>query len=328
MINVQNLTKRYKTKLVLSNLNFDIKPGIVTGFLGPNGAGKSTTMRCMVGIDKCEGITTFDGRKYTDLANPLREVGVMLDAKIFHPKRTALSHLQMFAAAAGVGQNRVDQIVDMVGLSSVIGQKTGSFSLGMAQRLSMAVALIGDPKYVVLDEPANGLDPDGIYWLRGVLKELASLGKVVFLSSHLLTEVSQLADQVILLGKCRILANMPIKELIEQNSTQHVFIKIVDPQIHFNKFAELVGHGNFVRENDGILITGVTTDAVAHFLSKNSIVPLEITNRETSLEEVYMRLTQSQVEFTPFAQPQVQTPYPQNNQQPQPPQDKFEGGGQ
>ena len=212
MINVQNLTKRYKTKLVLSNLNFDIKPGIVTGFLGPNGAGKSTTMRCMVGIDKCEGITTFDGRKYTDLENPMREVGVMLDAKIFHPKRTALSHLQMFAAAAGVGQNRVDQIVDMVGLSSVIGQKTGSFSLGMAQRLSMAVALIGDPKYVVLDEPANGLDPDGIYWLRGVLKELASLGKVVFLSSHLLTEVSQLADQVILLGKDRILAKMTIKE--------------------------------------------------------------------------------------------------------------------
>lgn len=300
MIEVQNLSKMHKNRLTLNNLCFNVKPGIITGFLGPNGAGKSTTIRSMVQLDSHEGKVLFSGYEYNQIVNPMRQVGVMLDAKIFHPNRKAIDHLKMYANAIGVDITRINQVISMVGLGSVIGNRAGTYSLGMAQRLSIAVALLGDPNFVILDEPANGLDPDGIYWLRNLLKELAAMGKVVFLSSHLLNEVAQLADHVLVIGQGQILADKSLKDLMEENSSKQVFIRIQDPHVHFEKFSKLEGIDGFEREGDGILIKGTSTDVVSAFLVENGIVALELTQREATLEQVYMNITKSNVEFTPF----------------------------
>ena len=202
-----------------------MRPGTVTGFLGPNGAGKSTTMRLMLGLDRGEGTCTFDGRPFTTIDQPMRHVGALLEAKPFHPTRTARNHLRMLAAANGIPDGRVDEVLGMVGLADVAGKKPGTFSLGMGQRLGLAAALLGDPHTLILDEPANGLDPQGIRWMRDLLKALASEGRSVFVSSHLLSEMALMADELVVIGRGRMIANGPVGDFTRQSSLNHVLVR-------------------------------------------------------------------------------------------------------
>ena len=217
MIEAHHLTKRYGEKLAVDQLSFSVRPGVVTGFLGPNGSGKSTTMRMVMGLDAPnEGAATVNGRHYHDLAWPLREVGALLEAKAIHPGRSARAHLRMLAEASRIPLRRVDEVLELVGLTSVAGQRAGKFSLGMGQRLGIAAALLGDPGVLLFDEPVNGLDPDGIRWVRNLLKGLAAEGRTVFVSSHLMSEMSLTANEVVIIGKGRLIAEVPVAELLAE----------------------------------------------------------------------------------------------------------------
>jgi ABC-2 type transport system ATP-binding protein len=214
MIEVRGLTKRFGSRLAVDTLSFDVRPGQVTGFLGPNGSGKSTTMRLILGLDHPDaGHAAIAGRRYRDLGWPLREVGSLLEARAWHPGRTARSHLAALAASNGIGSRRVDEVLGMVGLAEVAGQRAGKFSLGMAQRLGIAAALVGDPPVLLLDEPVNGLDPAGIHWIRDLLRTLAAQGRAVFVSSHLISEVALMAEHVVVIGQGRLLADAPVADL-------------------------------------------------------------------------------------------------------------------
>jgi len=214
MIEVRELTKRYGSTLAVDALSFDLRPGTVTGFLGANGSGKSTTMRMMLGLDKPDaGQVRIGGQRFHDLRWPLREVGALLEARAFHPGRSARSHLAALAASNGIGSRRVAEVLDMVGLTSAAGRRAGKFSLGMAQRLGIAAALLGDPRVLVLDEPVNGLDPAGIHWIRDLLKSLAAQGRVVFVSSHLISEMALMAERLIVIGQGRLLADTSVAEM-------------------------------------------------------------------------------------------------------------------
>jgi ABC-2 type transport system ATP-binding protein len=214
MIEVRDLTKRYGAMLAVDELSFGVRPGMVTGFLGPNGSGKSTTMRLILGLDTpTAGQARIDGRRYRDLRWPLREAGALLEAKAFHPGRTAHAYLAALAASNGVGRHRVDEVLDLVGLADVAGRRAGKFSLGMAQRLGIAAALLGDPPVLLLDEPVNGLDPAGIHWIRDLLKTLAGQGRVVFVSSHLISEIVLMAEHLVVIGQGRLLADTSVAEL-------------------------------------------------------------------------------------------------------------------
>ncbi|WP_154792509.1 ABC transporter ATP-binding protein [Occultella kanbiaonis] len=216
MIEVASLTKRYGTTTAVDGLTFTARPGTVTGFLGPNGAGKSTTMRVVVGLERpTSGTTTVDGRRYADLAAPLHAVGVMLDARTVHPGRTAFRHLLAQARTHGISRKRVEEVIGMTGLESVAGRRAGTFSLGMGQRLGIAGALLGDPGTLILDEPVNGLDPDGVLWVRRLVRELADEGRTVLLSSHLMHELALCADRVVIIGKGRLLADASVQEIID-----------------------------------------------------------------------------------------------------------------
>ena len=215
MIEAHHLTKRYGEKLAVDQLSFTVRPGVVTGFLGPNGSGKSTAMRMVMGLDAPNaGDATVNGRHYHDLAWPLREVGALLEAKAIHPGRSARAHLRMLAQASRIPLRRVDEVLELVGLTSVAGQRAGKFSLGMGQRLGMAAALLGDPGVLLFDEPVNGLDPDGIRWVRNLLKGLAAEGRTVFVSSHLMSEMSLTANEVVIIGKGRLIAEVQVAELL------------------------------------------------------------------------------------------------------------------
>ena len=214
MIEARGLTKRFGSRLAVDALSFDVRAGRVTGFLGPNGSGKSTTMRLILGLDHPDaGHAAISGRRYRDLGWPLREVGALLEARAWHPGRTARSHLAALAASNGIGRRRVDEVLGMVGLAEVAGQRTGKFSLGMAQRLGIAAALLGDPPVLLLDEPVNGLDPAGIHWIRDLLRALAVQGRTVFVSSHLISEMALMADHVVVIGQGRLLADEPVADL-------------------------------------------------------------------------------------------------------------------
>ena len=214
MIEARGLTKRFGSRLAVDALSFDVRPGRVTGFLGPNGSGKSTTMRLILGLDHPDaGHAAIAGRRYRDLGWPLREVGSLLEARAWHPGRTARSHLAALAASNGIGSRRVDEVLGMVGLAEVAGQRAGKFSLGMAQRLGIAAALVGDPPVLLLDEPVNGLDPAGIHWIRDLLRTLAAQGRAVFVSSHLISEVALMAEHVVVIGQGRLLADAPVADL-------------------------------------------------------------------------------------------------------------------
>jgi len=230
MITVENVTKRYGDKVAVDDLSFEVKPGIVTGFLGPNGAGKSTTMRLILGLDApTAGTVTLDGRHYAELPAPLHEVGAMLEARAVHTGRSAYNHLLALAQTHGIGRSRVSEVIELVGIQDVARKRVGGFSLGMGQRLGVAAALLGDPAVLILDEPANGLDPEGILWIRTLLKRLAKEGRTVFLSSHLMAEMAQTADHLVVIGRGRLIADTSVEEFVDRASTGAA-VRVVSPQ--------------------------------------------------------------------------------------------------
>jgi len=235
MIEARGLVKRYGATLAVDRLSFDVRPGMVTGFLGPNGSGKSTTMRLILGLDApSAGAVRIGGRRYHDLAWPLREVGALLEAGAFHPGRSARAHLAALAASNGIGRARVDEVLSMVGLTEVAGRRAGRFSLGMAQRLGIAAALLGDPGVLVLDEPVNGLDPEGIRWIRDLLRSLAAQGRVVFVSSHLISEMAQTADHLVVIGQGRLLADTSVAELSARSaSLKDAFLQLTSSSVEY-----------------------------------------------------------------------------------------------
>ena len=281
--------------MAVDDLTFTVQTRKVTGFLGPNGAGKSTTMRLMLGLDRGTGKTTFDGRPLQDYAQPSKVVGVLLEAKAFHPTRTARQHLAVLAEAGAVPLARVDAALDAVGLGSQAGGAPGKFSLGMSQRLGIAAAILGEPKYLILDEPANGLDPEGIAWLRQFVKDYADKGNAVFVSSHLLSEMSQMADNVVVIGRGKLIANMPIAELVAGSGHSGVFVRVATP----SKFETALKRTrlNYERLDGGFKILGQKTDKVGQLAFTAGVPVLELANRNASLEEAFLELTEGAEEY-------------------------------
>jgi ABC-2 type transport system ATP-binding protein len=307
VIEARGLAKRYGSTLAVDDLSFDVLPGQVTGFLGPNGAGKSTTLRMVLGLDTpTSGSVTIDGRPYSSLRYPLFEVGAMLEAKAIHEGRTAYNHLLCLAQSNGIGRHRVDEVLEIVGLTSVAHKRVGQFSLGMGQRLGIGAALLGDPGVLIFDEPVNGLDPEGIVWIRNLLRSLASDGRTVFVSSHLMAEMALTADHVIVIGRGRLLAEASIDELIQGSSQNFVRVRSLEDA----QLAILVKEkgGSSHTETDGALaITGITAAAIGDLAGANGIYLHELSPQEVSLEEVYMELTHDSVEYR-AGQPVVAAP--------------------
>ncbi|HSW79369.1 MAG TPA: ATP-binding cassette domain-containing protein [Candidatus Saccharimonadales bacterium] len=295
MIKAEKLSKRYRKKVAVDNLSFTVETGKVTGFLGPNGAGKSTTMRLMLELASGDGLTTYDGKKLHEYSRPSQVVGILLEAKAFHPTRTARNHLRVLAAAGQIPNKRVDEVLDIVGIKSEAKHKPGKFSLGMSQRLGIAAALLGQPKYLILDEPANGLDPEGIAWLRDFLKDYADKGNGVFVSSHLLSEMSQMVDNVVVIGKGKMIADTSIDNLLSGNKHSSVFVRAME----LPKLEMLLRKHNveFKQTEGGLRITGVRTDSVGKLAFNAHIPILELTNKSASLEEVFLELTEGSEEF-------------------------------
>lgn len=295
MIDVQHISKRYRQKLAVDDLSFKVETGKVTGFLGPNGAGKSTTMRLMLGLDNGEGVTTFDGKRLRQFTKPSQVVGILLEAKAFHPTRTARQHLRILADAGSVPVSRVDEVLNEVGLQAVAKKGPGKFSLGMSQRLGIAAALLGKPKYLMLDEPANGLDPEGIAWLRQFLKNYADQGNAVFVSSHLLSEMAQMADNVVVIGKGKLIADTSIDALIGGSTHSGVFVR--SPKL---SMLERVLRGRkleVVKRDKGLLVAGVTTDVIGKAAFESSVPLYELTQQTASLEEAFLELTAGSEEY-------------------------------
>jgi ABC-2 type transport system ATP-binding protein len=297
MIEAQKLSKRYGDKLAVDQLSFTVRPGVVTGFLGPNGAGKSTTMRMIMGLDAPSGgNVTVNGRQYHDLPWPLHEVGALLEAKAIHPGRSARAHLQMLAEVNHISRTRVSEVLEIVGLTSVAGRRAGKFSLGMGQRLGIAAALLGDPEVLLFDEPVNGLDPDGIRWVRNLLKGLASEGRTVFVSSHLMSEMALTADEVIIIGKGRLITQLPTTELLAQSSQR--FVRVRSPQVAQLRAALDQGGALTTIEDDGSLsVRGLDEVAIGELAATIPVVLHELAPQSASLEEAYMELTEDSVEF-------------------------------
>lgn len=296
MIKADNLSKKYRKKLAVDDVSFTVETGKVTGFLGPNGAGKSTTMRLMLGLDSGAGITLYDDKKLSHYTRPSEVVGILLEAKAFHPTRTAYNHLRILATEGGISKTRVDEVLDMVGLADVAKKRPGKFSLGMSQRLGIAAALLGKPKYLMLDEPANGLDPEGIAWLRQFIKDYADLGNAVFVSSHLLSEMAQMADNVIVIGKGKLIVNTSIQALVSGNGHQSVFIRTQDQP----KFAQALKQNGitFSSEDNGFKVSGLKTDELGLMAYEAKIPVLELAPHAASLEDVFLELTADVQEYS------------------------------
>jgi ABC-2 type transport system ATP-binding protein len=297
MIEAHGLTKRYGDKIAVDDLSFTVRPGVVTGFLGPNGAGKSTTMRMILGLDApTSGSVTVNGKPYQRHAAPLREVGALLDARSVHPGRSAYHHLLALAQTCGIRRSRVDDVIDAVGLREVARRRAGGFSLGMGQRLGIAAALLGDPHTVILDEPVNGLDTEGIRWIRSLLRELAGQGKTVFVSSHLMNEMALTAQHLIVIGRGRLIADTGIQEFIAGAEGDAVRVRSTDPDA---LAALLRSHAAEVsRDQDGALtVSGLSTDQVGRIAGSAGITLLELTARQASLEEAFIDMTSDAVEF-------------------------------
>jgi ABC-2 type transport system ATP-binding protein len=311
VIDVRGVSKRYGEKVAVDNLTFEVQPGIVTGFLGPNGAGKSTTMRLILGLDApTSGTVRVNGCSYRELSAPLHEIGAMLEAHAIHTGRSAYNHLLALAQTHGIPRSRVAEVLELVGLSEVARKRVGSFSLGMGQRLGVAAALLGDPATVILDEPANGLDPEGIHWIRNLLKRLASEGRTVFLSSHLMSEMAQTADQLIVIGRGRLIADTSVTEFVRRASSD------TNVRVRCTQAVELrdalvrhgdvgvrhgdVGHGDVEVQSmeDGLLeVSGFTGQQIGEIALRERIVISELTPQQASLEEAFMRLTGESVEY-------------------------------
>ncbi|MEI3865749.1 ATP-binding cassette domain-containing protein [Microbacterium sp. CCNWLW134] len=297
MISAEGLTKRYGAKTAVDTIDFTVNSGQVTGFLGPNGAGKSTTMRMIVGLDRpTAGSVSVNGRAYAAHRAPLREVGALLDAKAVHTGRTAENHLLAMAATHRIGKKRVREVIELTGLESVARRRVGGFSLGMGQRLGIAAALLGDPATIILDEPVNGLDPEGVLWVRQLVKHLAAEGRTVFLSSHLMSEMALTADHLIVLGKGRIIADAPVADIIAGGTGPR--LRVRSPQA--SMLAELVAAPDVTitrSESDLLEITGVDAPAVGDLAAKHGVAIHELTPLNASLEEAYMDLTADAVEY-------------------------------
>ncbi|HET6505387.1 MAG TPA: ATP-binding cassette domain-containing protein [Baekduia sp.] len=298
MIEVEHVTKRYGEKVAVDDLSFVVQPGIVTGFLGPNGAGKSTTMRMMLGLDApTEGSTRVNGHRYRDLPAPMREVGAMLEARAVHTGRSAYHHLLAMAQTHGIGRARVDELIALVGLEHVARKRVGAFSMGMAQRLGVASALLGDPGIVILDEPSNGLDPEGILWIRNLLKALAAEGRTVFLSSHLMSEMALTAEHLVVIGKGRLIADTSVAEIVAQASHDDV-VRVRTPDAGTLRDA-LVAAGATVSaaEREALDVRGLPAPRIGELAARTHVVLHELTPRTASLEEAFMRLTGDAVEY-------------------------------
>jgi ABC-2 type transport system ATP-binding protein len=296
MIVVDRLTKTYGSKKAVDDLSFTVSPGRVTGFLGPNGSGKSTTMRCMLGLDAVDaGSVTFNGKKYSDLEQPLTHVGSLLDAGDAHKGRSARNHLRWIAMTHGFPESRVDEVLHQVGMTDVAKTKVGKFSLGMRQRLGLAVALLGNPEVVILDEPANGLDPEGIRWTRDVMRSLADAGRSVLVSSHQLVELSLVADDLVVIGQGRLISAGPISRFMTQHAKS--WVRVVSPQ--FDALASLViaQGGTVERTKGGGDFHAVTAIQVGEIAAAHNIVLHELSPQTGSLEEAFLDATDSAVEF-------------------------------
>ncbi|MFF4030413.1 ABC transporter ATP-binding protein [Streptomyces sviceus] len=311
MIELAGLTKRYGEKVAVNNLTFTVRPGIVTGFLGPNGAGKSTTMRMMLGLDRpTAGDVRIDGKHYDQLKDPLTYIGALLDAKAMHGGRSAFNHLLCLAQSNGIPTKRVHEVLDTVGLTAVAKKKAKGFSLGMGQRLGIAGALLGDPRILMFDEPVNGLDPEGIHWIRNLMKSLAAQGRTVFVSSHLMSEMALTADHLVVIGQGRLLADTSMADFIAQNSRSYVRIRT--PQRERLLDVLHAAGVTVVETGNGTLeVDGGKSEHIGELAAQHQLVLHELSPQQASLEEAFMQLTAESVEYhahdgTPAAAPPAQ----------------------
>ena len=297
MIEVRGLTKRYGEKVAVNDLTFGVEPGKVTGFLGPNGAGKTTTMRLILGLDYPDaGTVSVDGQRYSSLANPMREVGALLDAKAVHGGRSAYNHLLCLAQTNNLPKKRVDEVLDLVGLSEVTRKRAKGFSLGMSQRLGIAATMLGDPRVLMFDEPVNGLDPEGILWIRNLMKALAAEGRTVFVSSHLMSEMENTAEHLIVIGRGKLIADCTMDEFIAQSSGAAVRVRTPSPdQLALAVAAK--GGAATAGSDSALLVRGLTTDAIGDIAFEQGIRVHELSVLRASLEEAFMELTADSVEY-------------------------------
>jgi ABC-2 type transport system ATP-binding protein len=296
MIKIEHLTKRYHDTLAVDDLDFEVLPGVVTGFLGPNGSGKSTTMRIILGLDRpTKGRATVKGKRYTELRDPLHEVGALLDAKAIHPGRSARNHLRALAASNRISFSRVDEVLEFAGIASVANKKVGNFSLGMSQRLGIAGALLGDPEVLLFDEPVNGLDPEGIRWIRDFFRSLANEGRTVFVSSHLMSEMAVSADQIIVIGRGRFITQGSI-DALTATAKGTVFVRANN---HPQLLAALRAKQATVTElnDEGLSVSDLSAEEVGQIAFDSGVVLYELTPQRASLEEVFMDLTSDSVEY-------------------------------
>ncbi|MFE7269748.1 ABC transporter ATP-binding protein [Streptomyces sp. NPDC057623] len=297
MIELEGLTKRYGDKVAVNNLTFTVRPGVVTGFLGPNGAGKSTTMRMVLGLDHpTGGHVRIDGRRYDQLKDPLTYIGALLEAKAWHGGRSAFNHLLCLAQSNGIPRSRVREVLETVGLTAVARKKTKGFSMGMGQRLGIAGALLGDPRILMFDEPVNGLDPEGIHWIRNLMKSLAAQGRTVFVSSHLMSEMALTADHLVVIGQGRLLADTSMADFIERNSRSYVRIRT--PQRERLLDVLHTAGTTAVETGDGTLeVDGSKAEQIGELAAGHGIVLHELSPQQASLEEAFMQLTAESVEY-------------------------------
>ncbi|MEP7019926.1 MAG: ABC transporter ATP-binding protein [Pseudonocardiales bacterium] len=302
MIEVRDLSKSYGDKRAVDHLSFTIEPGKVTGFLGPNGAGKSTTMRMILGLDRPDGGTaTIAGRPYRDLSEPLRMVGALLEARAVHSGRTAYNHLLVLAQTQGLARKRVDEVIDLIGLREAANKRAGGFSLGMGQRLGLAAAMLGDPQVLILDEPVNGLDPEGIHWIRNLMKELATQGRTIFVSSHLMNEMAVTADHLIVIGRGQLIADCPTHEFIARSSEKSV--RVAGPDL--TRLEQIISAegGKVTAGTDGALtVSDLEAPRIGELAAREGLVLHELTPQLASLEEAFMELTRGSVEYGTQAQ--------------------------
>ncbi|URN14930.1 MULTISPECIES: ABC transporter ATP-binding protein [Streptomyces] len=297
MIEAAGLTKRFGAKTAVDHLSFTVRPGMVTGFLGPNGAGKSTTMRMVLDLDApTSGTVRIDGRRYRELDEPLRHIGALLDSQALHGGRTAYHNLLCLAQSNRIPEQRVGEVLDLVGLTAVARRKSKNFSMGMGQRLGIAAALLGDPRILMFDEPANGLDPEGIHWIRNLMKHLAAEGRTVFVSSHLMSEMALTADHLIVIGQGKLLADMPMADFIRENSRSYVRLRT--PQREPARDALAAAGLTAVDAGDGALeVDGASTERIGELLAEHRVVLHELSAQRASLEEAFMRMTAGAVEY-------------------------------
>jgi len=297
MIEARGLVKMYGRKPAVQGISFTVQPGKVTGFLGPNGAGKSTTMRMITGLDRpTGGDVMVNGRHYAAHRAPLREVGALLDAKAVHPSRSAYNHLRAMAATHGIGKKRINEVIELTGLGAVAKKRVGGFSLGMGQRLGIAAALLGDPQTIILDEPVNGLDPEGVLWVRNLVRSLAAEGRTIFLSSHLMSEMAQTADHLLVIGRGRIIADATMQDFLARSGRTRTRVRTDRPDVLGRVLA---ADGVTIETRDAALleISGVDPRTIARAALDHQILVYELTPLQASLEEVYMELTKDEVEY-------------------------------